>query len=156
MTRDRAQISGRLLHYAQRIAPRGKVGCRRVHAISQIVQSCLLVSENRELHSKGPKPGGITMKRPRHARISGEIRGWHVKSSGRSSLARVTLFSARRRRLLFIGGERRMHVLTSRFDRNRIARVAEMRCGGCIEWRCIDGRYDGRSAVKPAAFHRRD
>jgi len=49
-----------------------------------------------------------------------------------------------------------MHVLTSRFDRNRIARVMKIRCGGCIEWRCIDGHYDGRSAVKPATFYCRD
>lgn len=81
MTRDQARISGRAwcatvaLCATHRPAWKSWLPPTCAHAISQIVQSCLLVSENRELHSKGPKPGGITMKRPRRARISREIRG---------------------------------------------------------------------------------
>lgn len=137
-----------------------KLAVVAVHAISQIVQSCLLVSENRELHSKRPKPGRDNDEKAPRAHLEREIRGRDVKSSGRrKKLTRAchALSGRAGDGLLFIGGERRMHVLTSRrFDRNHIVRDAKMRCGGCTEWRCIDGRYDGGSAVKPAAFHRRD
>lgn len=107
--------------------PRGKVGCRRVHAISQIVQSCLLVSGNRGLHSKGPGArAGWRWKghaRPRKIRYGRDVREAPPRKERSSPNPRALSNPPETFHRLFVGAERRVlhaRFTVSRFNRNHI------------------------------------